>query len=84
MAKNLYPHTLSRGGYDLLDQKMIDEKRKELEASGESDCIPSPPSRHDKWKRARQKRGGEYTSEAAQVVAEKIVSIFGIYCVGLS
>jgi hypothetical protein len=84
VAKNLYPHTLSRGGYDLLDQKMIDEKRKELEASGESDCIPSPPSRHDKWKRARQKRGGEYTSEAVQVVAEKIVSIFGIYCVRLS
>lgn len=73
MAKNLYKHTLSRGGYDLLDEKILKEKRKILEASGDLDSIPEPPSRHERWKRARQKQGGEYTSEEARVVAEKIV-----------
>jgi hypothetical protein len=33
-----------------------------------------PPSREDKWKRARTKKNGEYTSDATKVVAEKIVS----------
>lgn len=74
VANNLYPHTLSRGGYDYLEDKMMDEKRKRMEDSGEFDHILSPPSRHDKWKRARQKKGGEYTTEATRVVAEKIVS----------
>jgi len=56
------------------------EKRKVLEELGNVDDILSddlslsPPSRHDIWKRARQKKGGEYTSEAAKVVADKIVS----------
>ncbi|XP_058772880.1 uncharacterized protein LOC131646975 [Vicia villosa] len=36
---------------------------------------PSPPSRHELWKRARQKKGGEYTSKSTQVVAEKIDSL---------
>ena len=58
----------------MLEDKMVVEKRKRMEDSGEFDHIPSPPSRHDKWKRARQKKGGEYTTEAARVVAEKIVS----------
>ena len=59
---------------------MMKEKRKVLEESGDVDDILSddltlsPPSRHDTWKRARQKKGGEYTSEDAKVVAEKIVS----------
>ncbi|XP_024631762.2 uncharacterized protein [Medicago truncatula] len=78
VAKNIYRHTLSRGGYELLQEKMMKEKRKVLEESGDVDDILnddlslSPPSRHDTWKRARQKKGGEYTSEAAKVVAEKI------------
>lgn len=29
MAKNIYPHRLSRGGYDELEQIMINEKRKQ-------------------------------------------------------
>jgi len=78
VAKNIYRHTLSRGGYELLEEKMMKEKRKVLEASGDDtlsdDLSLSPPSRHDTWKRARQKKGGEYTSEATKVVAEKIVS----------
>lgn len=75
MAKNLYRHTLSRGGYELLAQKLINEKRKIKESSGDStlsddDHIP----RHEMWRRARQKRGGNYISEEAREVAEKIVS----------
>ena len=35
---------------------------------------PSLPTRHEKWKRARQKTSGEYTSEPVRVIAEKIVS----------
>lgn len=74
MSKNIYRHTLSRGGYELLEQKMINEKRQLLEASGESTLSDDHIPRYETWKRARQKRGGEYISEAARVVAEKIVS----------
>ncbi|CAI8592647.1 unnamed protein product [Vicia faba] len=35
----------------------------------------SPPSRHELWKRARQKKGGEYTSKSTQEVAQKIDSL---------
>ena len=50
---------------------MIDEKRQQL---GDGNSMihgrePSAPSRHEKWKRARQRPNGEYT-----LVAEKIVS----------
>ena len=54
-AKNIYPYRLSRGGYDKLEEKMINEKRKqrELELGDPSrslDHNSSPPSRHKKWK----------------------------------
>lgn len=38
------------------------------------DQEPSPSSRHEKWKRARQRPNEEYTSDASTSVAEKIVS----------
>lgn len=38
------------------------------------DRKPSPPSRHEKWKRVRQRPNREYTSDALRVVAEKIIS----------
>ncbi|WVZ21880.1 hypothetical protein V8G54_000424 [Vigna mungo] len=37
----------------------------------QSDLI-SPPPRHDKWKRARTKPSGEYTSEETRLIAERI------------
>lgn len=49
--RNIYPHRFSCGGYDKLDEKIINEK----------------------WKRARQRPGGEFTSEDTSEVAEKIV-----------
>lgn len=78
-SKNLYPHTLSRGGYGLLREKILEEKEKQIQEASQSDFSlvvepPSSPERHELWKRARQRRNGNYTSERAQVVAEKIVS----------
>ncbi|CAK8534325.1 unnamed protein product [Lathyrus sativus] len=76
VAKNVYPHVLSHGGYCLLEEKMINERRSSRDDSTLDDTGSlSPPSRHELWKRARQKKGGEYTSKATQVVAEKIDSL---------
>lgn len=57
---------------------MINEKRLSLskDSSGltDDDRHPSPPERYETWTRARQKKGGEFTSEPVKKVAEKIVS----------
>ncbi|KAL5146678.1 hypothetical protein HKD37_06G016476 [Glycine soja] len=74
-----YPHVLSRGGYDYLEQKLLDEKtKKKLEEAAHSGRVdgvidpPSPVRRHVKWKMARTKKTGEMTTEAAKEIAEKI------------
>ncbi|WVZ04709.1 hypothetical protein V8G54_018055 [Vigna mungo] len=41
-------------------------------ATGDQSDLISPPPRHEKWKRARTKPSGEYTSEETRLVAEKI------------
>ncbi|XP_024638794.1 uncharacterized protein [Medicago truncatula] len=76
-ANNKHPHLLSKGGYALLVKKMMQEKLKNRqEAAGDSDIPPpSPPQRHEKWKRARLKPSGEYTSEETRLVAKKIDSL---------
>jgi hypothetical protein len=76
VAHNKTPHRLSRGGYELLEEKMMQEKLKQKQESlgGSVAAPPSPPARHEKWKRARQKPSGDYTSEDARIIAEKIVS----------
>ncbi|XP_045788571.1 uncharacterized protein LOC123910125 [Trifolium pratense] len=78
-AKNVYPHVLSRGGYKRLEEQMINEKRQSLskDSSGltDDDRHPSPPERYETWTRARQKKGGEFTSEPVKKVAEKIEKI---------
>lgn len=57
---------------------MVKEKRKQRELElGDSislDLTSSPPSRYEKWKRARQRKGGEFTSKATCEVEKKIVS----------
>jgi len=68
---------LSRGGYDLLEKKIMEDKLKILkETSGSEEVISplSPPSRHEKWKLARTKPGGQMTSTEAYEVAQRIVS----------
>lgn len=79
-AKNLHPHRLSRGGYELLEERIMQDKLKKAREASQSDPAlivdpPSPLTRHEKWKRARQKKSGEYTSEDARLVAEKIDSL---------
>ncbi|GFP86714.1 kat8 regulatory nsl complex subunit 3 [Phtheirospermum japonicum] len=73
--KNTTPHTLSRGGYDLLDERiMADKLKKRLEEAAESDTDvepPSPPKRHEKFKLARIRKSGEMT-DAAREIAKRI------------
>ncbi|CAJ2662314.1 unnamed protein product [Trifolium pratense] len=71
VANNVHPHRLSRGGYDLLMETMMAEKR----SRDSGDRTPSPPPRYEGWKRARQKPDGSYTSTATKVVADKIDSL---------
>ncbi|XP_058784865.1 uncharacterized protein LOC131659730 [Vicia villosa] len=76
VAKNVYPHVLSRGGYRMLEETIKNERISSRDDSTLDDNgSPSPPSRHELWKRARQKKGGEYTSKSTQAVAEKIDSL---------
>ncbi|MCH94721.1 hypothetical protein A2U01_0015686 [Trifolium medium] len=57
----------------------MNEKRllmsKDSSGLTDDDRNPSPPERYESWTRARLKKGGEFTSEPAKKVAEKIVSL---------
>jgi len=93
--QNSAPHVLSRGGYEFLENKLMDEKKKkQLEEAakfGSTDTVIDPPSpirRHVKKKMARTKKTGQMTSEEAKKIADKIVSHFQlsivviyVYCV---
>ena len=76
------PHVLSRGGYDLLQKKLLEEKRKKRQHEAlltentpfDLEDPPSPIERHVKWKIARTKQYGQMTSEAAQQISDRIVS----------
>ncbi|KAH1221417.1 hypothetical protein GmHk_12G034848 [Glycine max] len=76
------PHVLSRGGYDLLEKKLLDQKRKRIqeeallsENPASVDEPPSPIKRHVKWKVARTRAVGNMTSDSAQEIADKIDSL---------
>ncbi|KAL3643464.1 Proteasome subunit beta type-3 [Castilleja foliolosa] len=75
-SNNKCPQRCSRGGYEVLTQKIIDEKYKARKEASEdpSEIIqpPSPPSRHEAWKRARMKPSGEYINQETSAIAEKI------------
>ncbi|XP_058780070.1 uncharacterized protein LOC131653803 [Vicia villosa] len=74
---NKHPHRLSRGGYELLQEKIMQEKSKQKDESlGDSVAAPpSPPTRHEQWKKARQNASGDYITEDTRIVAEKIDSL---------
>ena len=81
--QNTVSHVLSCGGYEYLENKLMDEKRKKklVEAAQcrSTNTVIDPPSpirRHVKWKIARTKKNGQMMSEAAKEIAEKIVSHF--------
>ncbi|RZC29079.1 hypothetical protein D0Y65_000880 [Glycine soja] len=78
--QNTTPHVLSHGGYEYLENKLTDEKRKkkleEAAQSGSTNTVIDPPSpirRQVKWKMTRTKETGQMTSEAAKEIAEKIM-----------
>ncbi|KAL5158337.1 hypothetical protein HKD37_15G042839 [Glycine soja] len=80
--QNTTPHMLSCGGYQYLENKLMDEKRKkkleEVAKSGITDTMIDPSSpikRHVKWKMVRTKKTGQMTSEAAKEIANKIDSL---------
>jgi len=60
---NECPHVLSCGGYDLLEKKLLEEKRKKRQHEAlwienppfDLKDLPSPIERHMKWKMARTK-----------------------------
>ena len=79
------PHLLSRGGYDLLEKKLLYEKIKKREHEAMmTENAPqiedplSPIERHVKWKLTHTKRYEQMTSQAAQKICDKIVSLFYI------
>ena len=72
--KNIHPHRLSRGGYEKLEEKMMKETSSSLPSDDSVVSSVTRPSRHDKWKRARQNSSGNYLSEQTNVVAQRIVS----------
>ena len=86
---------LSRGGYEFLENKLMEEKKKkQLEEAAKSETTytvihpPSPIRWHVKWKMARTKKTKQMTSEATKEIADKIVSHFQlliviiyVYCV---
>ncbi|KAL3619762.1 Proteasome subunit beta type-3 [Castilleja foliolosa] len=75
-SQNKCPQRCSRGGYEVLTKKMMDEKFKaRQQASDDPSAIiepPSPPSRHETWKRARIKPSGEYINQETSDIAAKI------------
>ncbi|KAK7368405.1 hypothetical protein VNO80_10430 [Phaseolus coccineus] len=76
-AKNDTPHRLSRGGYDLLERRIVEDKlkRRQVESpSAEHMCPPSPPGRCDLWVLARTTSEGNMTSERTLQVSQRIVS----------
>ncbi|KAL3646084.1 Proteasome subunit beta type-3 [Castilleja foliolosa] len=75
-SHNKCPQRCSRGGYEVLTQKIIDEKLKARQQASDdpSEIVqpPSPPSRHETWKRARIKPSGDFINEETSVIAAKI------------
>ena len=67
---------------------MMEEKLKKQMDIAVAEEVPSPsspPSRHEKWKMACTKAGGQMTSEKSMMIAKRIVSYNGddvaiIYC----
>ncbi|XP_028800082.1 uncharacterized protein LOC114755373 [Neltuma alba] len=75
-AKNLYPHYLSRGGYKMLEERIMQDDFKAMQEAAKSDPsivvqTPPPPPRHRKWKEARIKKG-QYINPAVAEIAKKI------------
>ncbi|KAL3627169.1 hypothetical protein CASFOL_028532 [Castilleja foliolosa] len=77
-SHNKCPQRSSRGGYELLEKKMMEEKIKERQEASQdpSELIPppSPPTRHERWKRARINTSGQYITPEVGLIAKKITA----------
>ncbi|KAL3618469.1 hypothetical protein CASFOL_037551 [Castilleja foliolosa] len=75
-SHNKCPQRCSRGGYEVLTQKIIDEKlmARQQASDDPSEIVqpPSTPSRHETWKRARIKPSGDFINEETSVIAARI------------
>ena len=76
-------HVLSRGGYEFLENKLMEEKKKkqieEAAKFGSTNTVTDPPSpikRHVKWKMAYTNKTGQMTYETIKEIVDKIVSHF--------
>jgi len=81
--QNTTPHVLSRGGYDFLEEKLMeDKKKKRLEEATQSestDTIVGPPSSirwHMKWKMTHIKKSSQMTFDAIKEIVDRIVNDF--------
>ncbi|KAL3652467.1 hypothetical protein CASFOL_002148 [Castilleja foliolosa] len=78
-SHNKCPQRTSRGVYELLEKKMMEEKIKERQEASQdpSELIPppSPPTRHERWKRARISSSGQYITPEVGLIAERIDSL---------
>ncbi|KAH1250142.1 hypothetical protein GmHk_05G013363 [Glycine max] len=79
------PHMLSRGGYEFLKNKLLEEKKKKQLAkaakSGSTHTVIDPLSpirRHVKWKMNHTKKAGQMTSETTKEIANKIMQSQGL------
>jgi len=86
--QNIALHVLSCGGYDFLEQKLMEKKKKkrleEVAQSGSTDTVVDPPSpitQHVKWKMTHTKKSGQMTSEVTKEIIDKIVSDYHLLVV---
>jgi hypothetical protein len=69
---------LSRGGYDISNVNLMEERMKQMLEEGSLIDLPTLP-RYEVWLKARTKPSGDYTSEETKMVASKIVSKY-LFC----
>ena len=78
MSNPPYPHTMSRGGYKKVREKLKEKKLEALKASGDHASIdPSQIDipRHENWLEGRRKADGSFTREDVAVIAKRMVSV---------
>ena len=81
--QNTSSHVLFHGGYDYLEEKLMEEKKKkrleEAAQFGSIDTIVDPPSlirRHVKWKMTYTKKSSQMTSKVTKEIIDRIASDF--------
>ena len=80
-SKNIYKHTMSRGGYKGVEKNLIKRKVAEMEEARRLDpsIIVEPPSRFPrqiKWVEGRKNKEGQFICPEVEEVTYRIVSIY--------